>query len=112
MKKLANSDFENKISVLNFFLRPGIWDWQTQTHHRSCSRVGDADVSASRTLVQEAYGTSLTPHEYSYSALILSHSPPRYHLYLLSFNQCGLWKVEHLFYFSYERKQWKPPKIN
>ena len=71
-----------------FFLRPGIWDWQvtrtvtlymrrfasmtesrsskqTSTHHRSCSRVGDARVSALSTIVREPYRTALTPHEAS-----------------------------------------------
>jgi hypothetical protein len=34
-----------------------------QTHHRSCSRVGDTRVSALRTIVRDPYRTALTPHE-------------------------------------------------
>jgi hypothetical protein len=79
-------------SFLFFFCAPGIWDWQVtrtgtlqaafckhdweqkfetklikshQTHHRSCSRLGDARVSALRTIVREPYCTALTPHEAS-----------------------------------------------
>jgi hypothetical protein len=41
-------------------------DWQqkqTSTHHRSCSRVGDARASALLTIVREPHRTALTPHE-------------------------------------------------
>jgi hypothetical protein len=66
-----------------FFCAPGIWDWQgtrtgtlymrrfasmserrsskqTSTRNLSCSRVGDARVSALRTIVREPYRTRNT----------------------------------------------------
>jgi hypothetical protein len=36
-----------------------------ETHHRPCSRVGDARVSALRTIVRQPYRIALTPHEAS-----------------------------------------------
>jgi hypothetical protein len=36
-----------------------------QTHHRSCSRLGDARVTALRIIVQGPCRTALTPHEAS-----------------------------------------------
>jgi hypothetical protein len=36
-----------------------------KTHHRLCSRVGNARVSTLRTILREPYRTALTPHEAS-----------------------------------------------